>query len=162
MLLTTLFSDHFCVKCHLNISKPPPLRAHRDVRKLASIEMESFKTSITQMLPATPTAEELNNTLTNVLDTHAPSTRRLFSNRPRSPWYTTVVPELLEQSKKEGEPKDAGVKLDSLWTGRFTKQRGTVSPTLSTRPKLSFTQQKLSHVLQPSSCFPFQNTFLVR
>ena len=36
----------------------------------------------------------------NVLDTHTPSTRRLISNRPRSPWNTTVGPELLEAKQE--------------------------------------------------------------
>ena len=95
-----LSSDHFCVSCSLNLSKPPIPRANRQVRRLASLDMAAFKISLQAGMPSEPTADELFHVLRSTLDKHAPVARRLVSDRPHSPWYNSVGPELLKAKRE--------------------------------------------------------------
>ncbi|XP_070212567.1 uncharacterized protein [Littorina saxatilis] len=96
----SLSSDHYCVTCTLDFAKPPSPRVYREVRRLASMDVEAFKADFLADLPSLPSAEQLFRVLRAILDTHAPSTRRLVSNRPPSPWYSGVGPEL-QDAKRE-------------------------------------------------------------
>lgn len=96
----TLSSDHFCVRCGLHLAKPPSHRGHKEVRRLASIDIEAFKNDLLADLPLHPSAEQLCRVLRSKLDEHAPLTRRLVSDRPPSPWYNAVGPEL-QDAKRE-------------------------------------------------------------
>ena len=96
----TLSSDHVCVKCELHLIKPPTTRVYREVRKLASLDMEAFKNDLSADLPLQPSAEQLCRVLQAVLDRHAPLIRRLVSDRPPSPWYNAVGPELRDAKRE--------------------------------------------------------------
>jgi hypothetical protein len=75
-----LSSDHFCVSCSLNLSKPPVPRAYRQVRRLASLDTAAFKVALRADMPSEPTADELFRVLRSTLDAHAPVARRLVSS----------------------------------------------------------------------------------
>ena len=96
----TLKSDHYCVSCELNLTKPNVPKTYREVRRLADIDMQAFKADVVKDMPAEPTADQLFSCLRATLDKHAPPSRRLVSTRPSSPWYSAVGPELLEAKKE--------------------------------------------------------------
>ena len=95
-----LSSDHFRVSCSLNLSKPPIPRAYRQVCRLASLDMAAFKISLQAGMPSEPKADELFHVLRSTLDKHAPVARRLVSDRPHSPWYNSVGPELFKAKRE--------------------------------------------------------------
>ena len=95
-----LSSDHYCVLCSLNLTKPPVPRTCRQVRRLTSMDTTAFKASLVADMPSDPTADELFRVLRCTLDVHAPVRRRLVSDRPHSPWYNSVGPELLEAKRE--------------------------------------------------------------
>ena len=56
-------------------------------------------------LSSRPSADQLFLSLRTALDRHALVTRRLILNRPPSPWYSAVGPELLELKRERRRAK---------------------------------------------------------
>ena len=97
-----LTSDHYSILVQLNVAIPPTPPRYIEKRNLSSIDITAFRNDILtglQSLP-NPSAEQLHQQLRNILNSHAPSTRRKVSNRPSSPWFSAVGPELLEAKRE--------------------------------------------------------------
>jgi hypothetical protein len=97
----TLPSDHSCLKCSLRLSRPPPRQVYVEARKLADVDMDVFDNDLSDRLAACPptSVDDLNQLLVDLLDTHAPATKRRVTQRPSSPWYSDVGPQLLEAKR---------------------------------------------------------------
>ena len=159
-----LSSDHFCVSCSLNLSKPPIPRAYRQVRRLVSLDMAAFKISLQAGMPSEPTADELFHVLRSTLDKHATVTRRLIIDRPHSPWYNSVGHELLK-AKRERR------KVEKRWrTSGLTVHRQIVQQTRNkvtdivhrAKSAYNFSPQRFLHVQQLNSYSVSQTVSLAK
>jgi hypothetical protein len=100
-----LASDHYAVKCELDITRPAVPKTYKEVRKISAIDIEAFKSDLITVIPSEPSACQLTSALRATLDKHAPSSKRLISDRSLCQWYNTVGPELLEakQERRKAE-----------------------------------------------------------
>eukprot|EP00745_Piridium_sociabile_P040659 TRINITY_DN786_c0_g1_i8.p1 TRINITY_DN786_c0_g1~~TRINITY_DN786_c0_g1_i8.p1 ORF type:complete len:1132 (+),score=124.07 TRINITY_DN786_c0_g1_i8:119-3397(+) len=156
----TLSSDHHCVTCHLNLSKPPTARVYREVRRLTSIDIETFKADLRTDLPSEPTPDQLSTVLRAVLDRHAPPTRRPISNRPPSPWYNAVGPELLEakQERRRAERHWRSTRL-TIYKQIFQTARNCVTDIVD-NAKSRFYSSKILACTTAKQLFTFTNNLL--
>ncbi|CAB3986805.1 AP-2 complex subunit alpha [Paramuricea clavata] len=113
-----LFSDHMAISFGLNSSKPLPSKKCVIFRSLKSINITSFMKDLGESklcLDAPTQLDSLvrcyNNTLSSVLDRHAPLKRRIVTSRAMVPWYD----EEIKLAKKESGTEMADYKKD----GRF-------------------------------------------
>ena len=113
-----LFSDHMAISFGLNSSKPLPSKKCVTCRSLKSINITSFMKDLGESklcLDAPTQLDSLvscyNNTLSAVLDRHAPLKRRIVTCRAMVPWYD----EEIKLAKKESGAELADYKKD----GRF-------------------------------------------
>ena len=99
-------SDHYAVKCSVNISRPGLSTVKVRSRRIARINKVDFRSDVQSSLQSTclpPVSDlaslvsEYNNILTKTLDEHAPIVDRTVVLRPHAPWYC----ELLHAEKKE-------------------------------------------------------------
>ena len=155
-----LSSDHFCVSCSLNLSKPSIPRAYRQVRRLASLDMAAFKISLQAGMPSQPTADELFHVLRSTLDKHAPVARRLVSDRPHSPWYNSVGPELLK-AKRERRKAEKRWRISGLTVHRqfFQLTRNKVTDIVH-RAKSAFFSSKILACTTAKQLFSVANNIL--
>ena len=96
-------SDHASVCCKLASQRPPLLDKVITFRKYKGIDLESFKrdldsSSLCQSTPTVISGEELdeltrdyNNTLSALVDCHAPLKSKRVRSRPSVPWYTAEI-----------------------------------------------------------------------
>ena len=96
-------SDHASVCCKLASQRPPLLDKVITFRKYKGIDLESFKrdldsSSLCQSTPTVISGEELdelardyNNTLSALVDRHAPLKSKRVRSRPSVPWYTAEI-----------------------------------------------------------------------
>ena len=83
-----VISDHFPLLCYLNITKPRQQPAFRVSRNIRAICRPDFKADIAASVASLsePTAAQLNEQLSSLLDRHAPAVRRKVPTRGPSPW----------------------------------------------------------------------------
>ena len=98
----TLPSDHFCLLAHLHLSRPLPQKVYVQARNFTAVDMAVFNSDLSTRLALAPpsSADGLHQTLTDLLNQHAPASTRLVSHRPPSPWFSLVGPQLLEAKRE--------------------------------------------------------------
>ena len=91
-------SDHFAIKCLLNICRPGPCTKQTSTRGLHNINIDDICTDIHSSLSLMPLAMDLdhlvseyNNILAGALDSHAPLLHRTVILRPHAPWYSDTL-----------------------------------------------------------------------
>ena len=89
-------SDHYLVKFDLHGFQNDSTRKTIQYRKIGSIDMESFKQDIANTVSlagcdAADAAATYNDTLTEILDKHAPSQTKAIKIRPNTRWYTENI-----------------------------------------------------------------------
>ena len=93
-------SDHFPIVFSLDISKPERCKKSVVRRKLSSIDPISFASEASSRLLNRPigvdSLSHYNDTLKELLDEHAPPSKRIVPDRPFAPWYG---PEILEAKR---------------------------------------------------------------
>ena len=99
----TLPSDHFCLLAHLHLSRPLPRKVYVQARNFTAVDMTVFNSDLSTRLAVAPPsfADGLHQTLSNLLNQHAPASTRLVSHRPPSPWFSLVGPQLLEAKREK-------------------------------------------------------------
>ena len=97
-------SDHYAVKCFVNISRPGLSTVKVRSRRIARINKVGFYSDVQSSLQSMPPVSDLaslvseyNIILTKTLDEHAPLVDRTVVLRPHAPWYS----ESLHAEKKE-------------------------------------------------------------
>ena len=90
-------SDHRTVFCSLSLRKPGRVKQQVTSRNLRRINPTRFQTDVSQVAsslaecPDCDLFEELNASLENVLDRHAPLVTRTVAARSSAPWITEEV-----------------------------------------------------------------------
>ena len=96
-VVDTALSDHRTVFCSLSLRKPGRAKQQVTSRNLRRIDLTRFQTDASQVAsslaecPDCELLEELNASLRNVLDRHAPLVTRTVAARPSAPWITEEV-----------------------------------------------------------------------
>ena len=94
-----VISDHFAVHCALAIKKSNFPRKEISYRKVNQVDRENFREAIRNSplmnFERINTTEELSNlyenTLSLLLEQHAPLKRRVITLRPAAPWYNEEI-----------------------------------------------------------------------
>ena len=104
-------SDHYTVIFDFQLEKPKPQRKTITYRKIKSIDMHQFRSDIvtsnltTKVENAENVEKKMNvftETLTNILDQHAPLTKKVVTVRPDSGWFTEEI-RLSKQKRRTAE-----------------------------------------------------------
>ena len=98
-------SDHFVLTVPLPFSKPKPVANTVNSRNIKSIDMSSFKSSLTDSLnniKNSITSFSLFNCVKAVLDKFAPIKTRLTTVRPAAPWINIFV-KAQKQARRKAE-----------------------------------------------------------
>ncbi|XP_022791543.1 uncharacterized protein LOC111330846 [Stylophora pistillata] len=102
-----LFSDHFTVLCDLALSKPSPKNEQISYRKLKAIKIEDFKQdlSTSELCNYSPDSlndlvECYNDTLSQVLERHAPLRSKVIRSRPLVPWFNEDIKNARREKRK--------------------------------------------------------------
>ena len=93
-----ILSDHAPVSFSMPYRKPVPRRKEVMLRNIKDIDLDSFRTDISQSTLCTDPPDNIadlvdqyNTTLSNVLNTHAPARRKVITIKHQSPWYTEAI-----------------------------------------------------------------------
>ncbi|PFX12684.1 hypothetical protein AWC38_SpisGene23314 [Stylophora pistillata] len=102
-----MLSDHSAVHCKLRLKKPPLEQKEISYRKLRSINIGSLNDDLKQsdlLSTITPDLTDLiekyENTLTEILEMHAPLKRRVITLRPSAPWYHEGISDAKRKHRK--------------------------------------------------------------
>ena len=84
--------DHYVVSFTICLPRPMPVRQTVSYRKLRSIDIQSFKEDLSELISGhsseTDPLETYNTKLRELIDKHAPECERTIVLRPHAPWYT--------------------------------------------------------------------------
>ena len=104
-------SDHVATACHLDMSRPEPVRHETRFRKLREIDFSQFRKDISSSsLVSNPASdlgalvEQYDSVLSELLDIHAPTVTRSITLRPHAPWYDEALREQ-KRAKRRSERK---------------------------------------------------------
>ncbi|XP_064653237.1 uncharacterized protein LOC135503563 [Lineus longissimus] len=91
-------SDHMFVDCHLSLSRPEVTKNTVSFRMLRQIDIQSFQKDIDTSVLSNPTSADIdelvtcyNETLSNLLDKHAPIITKVTTVKPVIPWYNNEL-----------------------------------------------------------------------
>ncbi|KAL8596034.1 hypothetical protein ACOMHN_021074 [Nucella lapillus] len=124
----SLISDHMPVMCYLDIAKPASTPVFQTVRNLRAIDKSQFRADVAAVFHNQPPTmvEQLEAHLRAVLDVHAPTIRRLQTQRRSSPWYSAIAEELcsLKQKRRQAEETwlDSGLTVHKQIMNSFKHQ----------------------------------------
>ena len=98
-LISPKLFDHYAVHSQVKLKKPFFQRREITYRKLKAVDTESLQNDIKLStllsdytgLDLVPLIENFENTLSNLLDTHAPIKKRTIILRPHAPWYNDSI-----------------------------------------------------------------------
>ena len=98
----TLPSDHFCLLAHLHLFRPLPQKCYVQASNFTAVDKAVFNNDLSTRLALAPpsSADGLRQTLTDLLNQHAPASTHLVSHHPPSPWFSLVGPQLLEAKRE--------------------------------------------------------------
>eukprot|EP00112_Aurelia_sp_Birch-Aquarium-sp1_P020503 Seg53.6 transcript_id=Seg53.6/GoldUCD/mRNA.D3Y31 product="hypothetical protein" protein_id=Seg53.6/GoldUCD/D3Y31 len=98
-------SDHFAIKCHLSLGKPPKERKKVTFRKLTQIDFEQFNSdlcdkfaSFQQLTDIDALVTAYDSTLCKILDKHAPEQEKIITIRNKHRGFTD---DLRDEKKKK-------------------------------------------------------------
>lgn len=110
MVSPPIISDHGAIHCKIMIAKLPFPKKEIKYRNLKRINMTELRNDLhnsslfTDDAASNDTADKLvnkyNNTLSTILDKHAPIKERVITLRPVSPWYTEEIRKLKAERRK--------------------------------------------------------------
>lgn len=93
-------SDHFAVHCNLALVKPSLERKVISYRKTRSIDFDKFHQDLANSSLLSDSSDHadldalvgaFNDTLSHLVDSHAPLKTRTITIRPHAPWYTDEI-----------------------------------------------------------------------
>lgn len=106
-------SDHAAIRCHVAIGRSNYHVKKISFRKIKSIDIDSFthdvvltglgergKESPTNPLDLDTLVYDYNNTLSHVLDQHAPLMTKTVQSRSKVPWYNNEIAEAKRRRRK--------------------------------------------------------------
>ena len=125
-------SDHYAVKCNINISRPPPVKITIRSRNLRRINIDNLKSDIqASVLSADPSqdlsqfVDQYDTVLRNLLDEHAPEKDRSVTLRQNAQGYSDTLRDK-KREKRRCERKWLKSKLEvdkQLYTEQCNKYR---------------------------------------
>jgi hypothetical protein len=100
-----LKSDHSAVLCRLNITKLAPEPVTVIYRRINKIDKQAFKDDLLHCVPSDCSVAMYNETLTSVLDKHAPLCQRTVSGRKFNPWFSGIAEKFgkLKRERRQAE-----------------------------------------------------------
>jgi hypothetical protein len=115
--VSSLITDHHLLKCTLKLARPPLPREVRTYRSYKSLDYAQLLTDIQSSdLIQNPNdslcglVEQYNNTLSNLLDKHAPLKTKVITIRPITPWYSDEIHAAkAERRKCEARWRESGL-----------------------------------------------------
>ena len=105
------FSDHILILFELTTSKPPPSKEYVSYRPIKSVDISKFTADLAASNLCLNTPMQLdslancyNNTLSDLLDRHAPLKNRIVTSRTMVPWYNEEI-KLAKKERRRAERK---------------------------------------------------------
>ena len=105
-------SDHFAVKCNINISRPPPVKITTCSRNLRGIFTDNLINDIQQSALSKDQSQNLSqfvnqyeDVLRQLFDEHAPEKERSVTLRPNVQWYSDA---LRDEKRENAGAKESG------------------------------------------------------
>ena len=102
-----MVSDHLSVMCSLKTKKPPVNVKKVVYRKLKSIDIETFQNDLRNSNLILNSADSLDNlvelyenTLSSLLDEHAPLVTKQVSVKPKTPWFNEGIRQVKRRRRK--------------------------------------------------------------
>ena len=103
-----IMSDHTPLTFSLVTRKPPPGKKLVSFRKLRNMDMDKFKMDIqhSSLLTDPPTGstddlvQQYNDTLTRIIDEHAPLKTKYITDRENAPWYNEAILQAKRDKRK--------------------------------------------------------------
>ena len=102
-----IIADHSTVLAKLEVRRPHIVRKKMTYRKVKAIDREAFKIDIAnhkalRTLPSNvnSSVQCYNQTLSTILDTHAPVKVKVIAQRHNVPWYNEKIAEAKREKRK--------------------------------------------------------------
>ena len=112
-------SDHFAVRCDLNVSRPTIRKQTVKFRKLCNINFEELRNEILSSdLSETKgdlasLVQRYDTVLCELMEKHAPEVERCISLRPHAPWYSdSIRNEKRKKRRLERKMLKSGLQID--------------------------------------------------
>jgi hypothetical protein len=146
--ISSLISDHHMIHCYLHLKKPPLPREERFYRRYKSINIAHFQEDIEDSALVKEPADTLNvrldqynQTLSALIEKHAPLKRGIVTVRPVVPWYD----EDIHRAKLERRKCELTWRRSHLTVHReiYQQSRNKVSA-LITKAKTSYFSNKVN------------------
>ena len=108
LVKTTFFlSDHCFVECNLSFPRPNLVTKEIQFRKTNHLNLQAFKADITDSKLCNDPCSNLDdlvkhydNTLSHILEKHAPLQRKVVVVRPRVPWFSEELKRIKAKRRK--------------------------------------------------------------
>ena len=142
------FSDHFPITFHLPWKRPRAPRKQVHLRKYKDIDLAALSEDIRNSpLVQSPPQEDVanlvnlyDNTLSCILEKHAPVTVKTIINRSESPWFTDEIKKA-KQDRRQAERKWRKSKLSV--DHQIYREKHNLVTALSAKAKTEFYSQQI-------------------
>jgi hypothetical protein len=123
VVLPRCISDHHAVKCTVHMTKPVPAPKVELRRKMRNIDYVKFVNDLNERLHALTSpcmdtcdaALQYNSALLNVIEKHAPLTKRVIRTCHIKPWYSDEIhSERQDRRRKERKWQKTGLEVHRL------------------------------------------------
>ncbi|PIK46354.1 hypothetical protein BSL78_16775 [Apostichopus japonicus] len=113
-------SDHYAVKCDLEVARPKPTKCTVRQRRLKDVDLDALRHDVVNspliLNPADDPdvlIEQYHTVLSDVLDKHAPVKTRKITLRPHAPWYDESLRNAKRKKRSyERKWKSSGLEVD--------------------------------------------------
>ena len=96
-----LSSDHYCVVAQLAINVPPTEATYREARNIKRIDRERLGEDLRMKISTIKCCnfEQFNDTLSSILDDHAPIVRKKVRTNKNDPWFDDIKEQVREAKR---------------------------------------------------------------
>ena len=124
VLSNELTADHFTLLCSLDMSIPNPPSLPVIKRNLNSINRDKCSYDISTYIATKPclSAEQLNEFLCSLIDTHAPATQTRAPLHKSDPWYCEISDQLRFANRDRRKAERRWIPLIWQWTNKYIMQ----------------------------------------
>ena len=166
-VVSDFLTDHAAIHCHLHLPKPQPLRQKIQYRNYSAIDKEMFQADIEASTlcldPGTSAAsllDQYDDTMSALLDKHAPLQTGTITVRPKVPWFNGDI-KMAKQKRRQLERRWRQSRL-TIHLDIFKEQKRHVNKFISSAKSSYYTAKIIEAASDQKQLYNVVNTMLVK
>ena len=166
-VVSDFLTDHAAIHCNLHMEKPQPLRHTIQYRNYSATDNEMFQAAIEASTlcldpatSATSLLDQYDDTMSALLDKHAPLETRTITVRPKVPWFNGDI-KIAKQKRRQLERRWRQSRL-TIHLDIFKEQKRHVNKLISSAKSSYYTAKIIEAASDQKQLYNVVNAMLVK